>query len=90
MKQHNRRATMSDGEAKPLPPGTSGWPLLGETHLLLRDGFGFVAFLKVFTVELVRAHDWRLAAPQNLDLAWNQVPPMPREGLRVKVTPRAV
>src|SRR5258707_1089501 len=33
---------MSPPDAKPLPPGRSGLPLLGETHLLLRDGFGFV------------------------------------------------
>jgi cytochrome P450 len=45
-------------------------------------------FLKVFAVELVRGHDWRLAAGQNLDLAWNQVPPVPKDGLRVTVTPR--
>jgi cytochrome P450 len=52
-------------------------------------GYEFApAFLKVFTAELLRAYDWRLAAPQNLELAWNQLPPMPKEGLRVKVTPR--
>jgi cytochrome P450 len=43
--------------------------------------------LKVFAVELLRGHDWQLSSPQDLDLAWNQVPPMPKDGLRVRVTP---
>jgi retinoid hydroxylase len=45
--------------------------------------------LKVFAVELLRGHDWQLSSPQDLDLAWNQVPPMPKDGLRVRVTPAA-
>jgi len=42
--------------------------------------------LQVFTVELLRRHAWTLAAPQNLEPTWNQVPPMPRDGLRATVT----
>jgi cytochrome P450 len=33
---------LSESKTKPLPPGSNGLPLLGETLLLLRDGFGFV------------------------------------------------
>ncbi len=42
--------------------------------------------LKVFAVELLRGYDWQLAAGQDLAPAWNQVPPMPKDGLRVQVT----
>jgi cytochrome P450 len=44
--------------------------------------------LQVFTVELLRRHGWTLAARQNLEPAWNQVPPMPADGLRATVTAR--
>jgi cytochrome P450 len=46
-------------------------------------------FLKVFAVELLRGYDWRLAEPQDLSLAWNQVPPMPKDRLRVRVSARS-
>jgi cytochrome P450 len=46
-------------------------------------------FLKVFAVELLRGYDWRLAEPQDLGLAWNQIPPMPKEGLRATISARA-
>ena len=44
--------------------------------------------LQVFTVELLRRYTWQLAAPQNLEPSWSQVPPMPRDGLRATITPR--
>jgi retinoid hydroxylase len=34
--------TAADGEA-PLPPGTAGWPLVGETLALVKQPFAFVA-----------------------------------------------
>jgi hypothetical protein len=43
--------------------------------------------LKVFAVELLRGYNWQLAEGQNLAPAWNQVQPMPKDGLRVQVTP---
>jgi cytochrome P450 len=45
--------------------------------------------LKVFAVELLRGYHWQLADGQDLTPAWNQVPPMPKDGLRVQVTPLA-
>jgi retinoid hydroxylase len=42
--------------------------------------------LQVFAVELLRHHDWKLAAPQDLAPTWDQVPPMPKDGLRAQVT----
>lgn len=42
--------------------------------------------LQIFAIELLRRHDWTLAPEQNLEPAWNQVPPMPRDGLRARVT----
>lgn len=42
--------------------------------------------LQIFAIELLRRHDWTLAPAQDLEPAWNQVPPMPRDGLRARVT----
>ena len=42
--------------------------------------------LRIFAVELLRRHAWSLAPGQDLEPAWNQVPPMPRDGLRARVT----
>ena len=42
--------------------------------------------LKVFAIELLHGHDWKLSAPQDLEPAWNQVPPLPKGGLRARVT----
>jgi cytochrome P450 len=43
--------------------------------------------LKVFAAELLRGYNWQLADGQDLAPAWNQVPPLPKDGLRVQVTP---
>ncbi|HET6151034.1 MAG TPA: cytochrome P450 [Polyangia bacterium] len=42
--------------------------------------------LRIFALELLRRHDWTLSPAQDLEPAWNQVPPMPRDGLRARVT----
>jgi len=42
--------------------------------------------LRIFALELLRRHDWTLTPGQDLEPAWNQVPPMPRDGLRARVT----
>ena len=45
-------------------------------------------FLRLFLHQLVRTADWRFAPGQDLNLNWSQVPPGPRDGARVVITPR--
>jgi cytochrome P450 len=44
--------------------------------------------LKVFTVELVRGTTWLLSPGQDLSYDWSEVPPPPRDGLRLRVRTR--
>jgi cytochrome P450 len=62
-----------NGAGGPMGHKCAGWELAPQ-------------ILKVFAVELLRRHDWTLAAPQNLEPAWKEVPPMPTDGLRARVT----
>jgi cytochrome P450 len=53
-------------------------------------GYEFAPILlKLFAVELLSRYDWRLSQPQDLSLDWSQLPPMPKDGLRVTVSVRS-
>jgi retinoid hydroxylase len=44
--------------------------------------------LKIFIVELVRGYTWLLTPDQDLSYDWSEAPPVPKDGLRVRVKAR--
>jgi cytochrome P450 len=44
--------------------------------------------LKIFVVELVRGYTWLLTPDQDLSYDWSEAPPVPRDGLKVRVKAR--
>ena len=51
-------------------------------------GLEYSTFLSVaFLALLLRGYEWELP-PQDLEYSWKSVPPVPRDGLRVRLSPR--
>jgi cytochrome P450 len=44
--------------------------------------------LKIFLVQLLRRYTFALTPEQSLDYDWSQIPPPPRDGLRLRLQPR--
>lgn len=74
-------------EQTTLPPGTDGFPILGETLPFVRDMFGFMRERFAKHGPIFRSHV--LGTPtlpkQDLSVRGDIVPPEPKDGLRAIV-----